>query len=318
MAEPKYYDELPTYIMHSDGEFNEGVFKAVDGSGNSLTIGTEKSDTESKLTIEGAEKAEFDTAFEINESPVGTTKGAGFTATIGGIVFRILASIMSVGAQTIEGFSVIFEKDEDNIYFTIPTLNTVGEMVSALLTQVEGMIPKNIKDGEGNGAVIGGVVSGNHACEATGANSIAFGEWCGASGENSAAFNMSNAYGKYSFAGNNGTARGQDACAFGSCDADGYSSFAAGRAAYTEGRESVALNTGTTARGLSQTVIGKYNAKQGTEDSIQPTDNAFIIGNGTDNQHRSNALAVRWDGAIVLADGTVLTVEQLAKVANLT
>lgn len=78
-----------------------------------------------------------------------------------------------------------------------------------------------------------------------------------------------------------------------------------------------AQNIATIAQGYGQTAIGQYNVAQGTPDSTASTDYAFIIGNGTENS-RSNALAVRWDGAIVLADGTVLTVAQLAKVANLT
>lgn len=38
MAKPEYYDEVPTYIMHSDGVQNDGVFHAVDGSGDTLDI----------------------------------------------------------------------------------------------------------------------------------------------------------------------------------------------------------------------------------------------------------------------------------------
>lgn len=38
MAKPEYYDEVPTYIMHSDGVQADGVFHAVDGSGDTLDI----------------------------------------------------------------------------------------------------------------------------------------------------------------------------------------------------------------------------------------------------------------------------------------
>ena len=38
MAKPEYYDEVPAYIMHSDGVQADGVFHAVDGSGDTLDI----------------------------------------------------------------------------------------------------------------------------------------------------------------------------------------------------------------------------------------------------------------------------------------
>jgi hypothetical protein len=43
----------------------------------------------------------------------------------------------------------------------------------------------------------------------------------------------------------------------------------------------------------------------------------FVIGNGTDDGNRSNALAVGADGSLLLADGTVLTLAKLKKIANL-
>lgn len=38
MAKPEYYDEVPAYIMHSDGVQADGIFHAVDGSGDTLDI----------------------------------------------------------------------------------------------------------------------------------------------------------------------------------------------------------------------------------------------------------------------------------------
>lgn len=58
------------------------------------------------------------------------------------------------------------------------------------------------------------------------------------------------------------------------------------------GNFSTALNFGTVAAGNSQTVIGKYN----TIDTNNAS--AFIIGNGTADDDRSNALTVDWDGNI--------------------
>lgn len=363
MAEPKYYDELPTYIMHSDGEFKEGVFKAVDGSGNSFTIETEKGDTEGKLTIEGADKAEFDTIFEINERPAGTSKNAGFTATIGEIVFQMVASVMSVGAQAIEGLAVTFKKGNNTINFSLPSLATLEEFMSAITTRVEQLLPKNINDGTGTGAVVEGLIGTDVPAEsrneASGANahaeggyifvsnggetvylkSVASGASSHAEGRGQATAELSHAEavgiasGEYSHAEGFSTASAQyshaqnySAQANGFCShAEGNLAHANGRVSHAEGQSSTAdgdnshsQNERTIAQGKSQTVIGRNNVAQGTANSYVDTDYAFIIGNGTSNSDRSNALAVRWDGAIVLANGTVLTVEQLAKVANLT
>ena len=318
-------------LMHSDGEFKEGVFKAVDGSGNSLTIGTEKNDTESKLTIEGAEKAEFGTKFETHEASAGTYKAADFIATIGGIVFQVVGSAMSIGGQAIEGLSVAFAKGEDNINFSLPSLRTLEEMMNAVVTRIEQAIPKNIKDGTGTGGVISGTVSGNNACVASGENSFACGTGCRATGSRSfvgggyatAEGTMAFAYGdgaeakgNKSAALNLGYATGENSLAVNGGSASAKNSFGCGRAS-AKGESSSAFCQ-SSALGLNQFTIGRYNIEQGTGTEIQPTDNAFIIGNGTSSNARSNALAVRWDGAIVLANGTVLTVEQLAKVANLT
>ena len=77
--------------------------------------------------------------------------------------------------------------------------------------------------------------------------------------------------------------------------------FASGYAAAADGAYSHAQNIGTIASGTGQTAIGKYN--------VEDTQNryALIIGNGWEasgyiqgGEHRSNALAVAWDGNIVI------------------
>lgn len=343
MSEPKYYDELPTYIMHSDGEFKEGVFKAVDGSGNSLTIGTEKSDTGVNLTIEGVEKAEFSATFEKREQSTVTSKVGSFVATIGEILFQIAGSAITASGEAIEALSVAFKKGDETISFSLPSLGTLDQLVQAISAQVERLMPKNIKDGTGTGGVISGVVRGENACVASGENSFAggekskainkgsftYGKHTSAKGDYSASFNYSDASGEYSFSANTSTADGNNSFSANQGNAKGEDSFACNRG-YSKGEGSFCAGLGTaegkfsavfglnTAKGYSQFVIGENCAQQGTPASKVSTDYAFIIGNGADGSHPSNALAVRWDGAIVLANGTVLTVEQLAKVANLT
>lgn len=86
--------------------------------------------------------------------------------------------------------------------------------------------------------------------------------------------------------------------------AEGYSSTASNTAAHAEGwgttaskAYSHAQNLGTKAASDSQTALGKYNVEDANGDY------ALIIGNGTDDSNRSNALAVGWDGSVDAAGG---------------
>lgn len=70
-----------------------------------------------------------------------------------------------------------------------------------------------------------------------------------------------------------------------------------------------AQGTGTIARTTAQMVVGKYNVEDTNGDY------ALIVGNGTDDNARSNAFAIDWSGNLVLFDnGTpvVLTPSKLA------
>lgn len=85
--------------------------------------------------------------------------------------------------------------------------------------------------------------------------------------------------------------------------AEGYETHADANYAHAEGRFTYAMEIGSHAEGLGtiarsrhQLVIGKYNI----EDDMDKY--AFIIGNGTDDDHRSNALAIKWDGTIVTSN----------------
>jgi hypothetical protein len=70
-------------------------------------------------------------------------------------------------------------------------------------------------------------------------------------------------------------------------------SFTSGEANSAKGASAHAHGIGLIATSYAQTVIGKYNA----EDAYNQY--AFIIGNGTDDSNRSNALAIDWFGHII-------------------
>ncbi|MBO7685215.1 MAG: hypothetical protein J6V72_02455 [Kiritimatiellae bacterium] len=78
--------------------------------------------------------------------------------------------------------------------------------------------------------------------------------------------------------------------------ASGYYSHAEGNNTTASGNGSHAQNQGTVARATAQTALGKFNVEDSTS--------AVIIGNGTDDNARSNALTVDWNGNVEAA-GTI-------------
>ena len=101
------------------------------------------------------------------------------------------------------------------------------------------------------------------------------------------------------------TVAGRSAFSSGSyCEANGHYSMTQGNAAKTsnEASNGVALNQGTIVNAQSQTAIGTYNIEDITTSTVHPSGNnhykqyAFIIGNGTNINNRSNAMTVAWNG----------------------
>ena len=67
---------------------------------------------------------------------------------------------------------------------------------------------------------------------------------------------------------------------------------------------SFAHGTGVEAVGLDQFVIGSNNVKDSVQYAQDKGTYAFIIGNGDiQNNTRSNAFAVKWDGGVVVNSG---------------
>lgn len=73
---------------------------------------------------------------------------------------------------------------------------------------------------------------------------------------------------------------------------------ALGRESRSEGDNSFTSGIATNAASEAQTAIGKYNVEDANDTY------ALIVGNGTADNARSNALAVKWDGTQVFANGT--------------
>ena len=91
-------------------------------------------------------------------------------------------------------------------------------------------------------------------------------------------------------------------------DSIGVFSSVLGRACDAVDDYAVALNEGTVARRKSQVAIGSYNEEDDAHTVTHPAGSsahygtyALIIGNGTADNSRSNALAVDWSGNVLIA-----------------
>ena len=91
--------------------------------------------------------------------------------------------------------------------------------------------------------------------------------------------------------------------------AEGYYTTASGDASHTGGAYTIA-------QGQYQTVIGKYNVGSGQPHALVNSDLAFIIGNGTADDARSNALTVDWNGKIQTSQMQAGTIAATSVSAN--
>lgn len=152
---------------------------------------------------------------------------------------------------------------------------------------------------EGQGSFSTGIASHSegYATYATADYSHAEGNGCYATGIGSHAENKSNAYAQY-------------------CHSEGYNTLVTQNYGHSEGQGTSAHGlaghsegTGTTVTRRSQHVEGEYNISdtyipEGYDSDTAPQQRGqyvHIVGNGTDNDHRSNAYTLDWDGNGVYA-----------------
>lgn len=81
--------------------------------------------------------------------------------------------------------------------------------------------------------------------------------------------------------------------------ANGFNSHAEGYETLASGFHSHSQNLGTKATQKSQTAIGEYNLPDTGGQGDTRGDYVFIVGNGTADDARSNALAIDWDGDVL-------------------
>lgn len=178
------------------------------------------------------------------------------------------------------------------------TNSTTQEVVDNLI--------ENIVDGPNSSVIAGNttdnVASGlysfaaNNDTSATGAGAFAEGHGSEANGVASHGESAGAANGDYSHAENTGTTgvNALYAHAENAGVANGKYSHSQGNGT-ADGDYSSAGGLGTVASHDNQTVVGKYNALDGNNES---TDGAFIIGGGTSHADRLDVFSVDWNGNV--------------------
>ena len=167
----------------------------------------------------------------------------------------------------------------------IKTINNQSILGSGNITIAGGL--QNLVDGSATGSIRGIGTTAESSTYTLGAYAFAEGETTKASGSHSHAEGAGTiASGSRSHAEGNSTT------------ASGIESHAEGKLCEAAGAYSHAQNNNTIAAKDNQTTFGRYNIIDTATSTNKQK--AFIIGNGTDDEARSNALTVDWEGEVEL------------------
>ena len=205
------------------------------------------------------------------------------------------------------------QKSDGTIYFIYDGTPTPSPTpVSSLQNLVDGSATASVR-GVGTAGESGSYTMGTYAfaeghntkakgtsSHAEGYQVIASGPYSHAEGNNTEAVgDMSHAEGSSTIASGDGShAEGAITTASGNyaSHAEGYDTTASGWATHSQ-------NLGTIAQRKSQTALGEYNVADTTGTTASRGDYVVIVGNGTADNDRSNALTVDWSGNVDIASG---------------
>jgi len=145
-----------------------------------------------------------------------------------------------------------------------------------------------------------------YGTNSTGYGSLAMGVNAAAGGSGSISLGTNTqAQGNYAVAfGSSSEAVGANSVALGQGNtATGEWSFAAGASTSATNMLTTAFGNGTVASCYNTFVLGAFNAEIGNTGTFLQTNPLLIVGNGTDDAARSNALELDWTGALWVAGG---------------
>lgn len=190
----------------------------------------------------------------------------------------------------------IYNSETEQIEVTDPPLsqNKIGSDSIAIGDRCAAPSPNSLSVGVNNLTAGTASVALGHSNKAKGYVSTTLGAHNTATGSYSAVLGGYNSVAEadYSIAiGQGAKARGLRAIALGyMTEATGNSSFAEGQYTIASGEASHAGGIGTKASNTAQCVFGKFNANEPNNEYL------FIIGNGTNEENRSNAMTIHKNG----------------------
>lgn len=242
----------------------------------------------------------------------GTTVTSGITKTATSFTF---STAPASGASITATYTVTSQNAK---YYTLGTRG-VGNVGGMSVSEGSGCIASGfLSHAEGDGTTASGyyahaensgtTASGNES-HAEGLNTKATGRGAHAEGYNTTASGQySHGEGLTTASGDYSHSEGRGTTAAGSYShAEGYSTTASASQSHAEGNTTVASgasshaqNWGTVAASQYQTAMGRFNVS----DSSQTY--ALIVGNGTSDGARSNAMTIDWNGNETLAGGLTL------------
>lgn len=245
----------------------------------------------------------YETFFTLNN----TAKNTNYVVTVNGDIVtpsQIYTTVFCIEPAPRKGATIVAEyitQDTNLKAFTFGSRRTNNFNKIGIMSFAEGdhiRASGNISHAEGSYTI----ASGNSS-HAEGYHTTASGEFAHSEGLNSEAKKMGShaegsetiADGIYSHAeGNLSKTTGESSHAEGyQTIASGYTSHAEGKDTTASGYASHAQNRKTIAASESQTALGKFNEEDNADTY------ALIIGNGTAELARSNALTVDWNGNII-------------------
>lgn len=235
---------------------------------------------------------------------------------------------VSVGVSATDSSDPSNTATRSNRIYTFASAPTIGATVT-IVYKTRSVYAKAYTLGTRNTASIIGALSiaegfrtiaSGFVAHAEGEQTEATGRYSHAEGYKAKAIGeCSHAEGSFSVAiGECSHAEGELASADGwGSHAEGKSTWANGEASHAEGYEAYAMgyashaqNANTVAHSRSQTVLGEYNREDTTGTETTRGTYAVIVGNGTSDTARSNALTIDWSGNVVASgsvDGTDIT-----------
>lgn len=250
-------------------------------------------------------------AIEVQLSGRTTIRNKNYQTDSTAEALNVLGSASVSGNLTVGGSPVLTQAAANTTFATQASVTSqFASLNTQLSTNYVDKSANSLAMGTDATAAGGGWALGDYSIAAGGAISI--GTWAGNNGgAASGDVSISLGYASHGF--------GTGAISMGSYNwAAGENTVSIGAGSYTSSKNSIAVGNGVITYRWGQIVLGTYNVfTENWTDTTLPTDEIFIIGNGTSDTARSNAFVIKRNGdAQLTASLTVQGRRDPAEVVN--